>query len=323
MNIKRLVIENFKSIERIELIEPNPFTVFVGPNGSGKSNIFEALEFFNTAFKAGHLAESLFEGRSTYTNRNKKDSEVNVNIGLQTVMLRLKNNQEENKYQVIGSLATDESRHYLHARREEQNQFLLNFTRLFIANDKLVKSPLNDNQRLSLSAKNLEKALKRLLSDNITREDIFEWLYLFIPGFESVEINDRDELHWYEKGVDKYFTKDLISDGTYNILALLTAVYQSDGPQFLCIEEPENGLHPEVLESLINFFRNQCIEKGHYIWVNTHSESIVKLLTTDEIILVNKRDGGTQTKQVKGMNIYNLTTDEAWLSGALGGGLAW
>ena len=47
MKIKPLVIENFKSIERIELIEPNPFTVFVGPNGSGKSNIFEALEFVN------------------------------------------------------------------------------------------------------------------------------------------------------------------------------------------------------------------------------------------------------------------------------------
>ena len=47
MKIKRLVIENFKSIKRIELTEPNPFTVFVGPNGSGKSNIFEALEFVN------------------------------------------------------------------------------------------------------------------------------------------------------------------------------------------------------------------------------------------------------------------------------------
>ena len=49
MKIKSLVIENFKSIERIELVEPNPFTVFVGPNGSGKSNIFEALEFVNFA----------------------------------------------------------------------------------------------------------------------------------------------------------------------------------------------------------------------------------------------------------------------------------
>ncbi|WP_227699008.1 AAA family ATPase [Spirosoma radiotolerans] len=45
MNIKRLVIENFKSIERIELIELSPFTVFVGPNGSGKSTIFEALKY--------------------------------------------------------------------------------------------------------------------------------------------------------------------------------------------------------------------------------------------------------------------------------------
>ncbi|HEY0108130.1 MAG TPA: AAA family ATPase, partial [Fibrella sp.] len=58
MQIKRLVIENFKSIERIELIEPNPFTVFVGPNGSGKSNIFEAREFNNRASQT-NLGEAI------------------------------------------------------------------------------------------------------------------------------------------------------------------------------------------------------------------------------------------------------------------------
>ena len=62
MKIKRLIIENFKSIERIELNEPNPFTVFVGPNGSGKSNIFEALEFVNIQDQLGKITSSLFGG---------------------------------------------------------------------------------------------------------------------------------------------------------------------------------------------------------------------------------------------------------------------
>ncbi|MBC7571291.1 MAG: ATP-binding protein, partial [Spirosoma sp.] len=84
-----------------------------------------------------------------------------------------------------------------------------------------------------------------------------------------------------------------------------------------------NGLHPEVIMTLVDFFRQQCEEKGHYIWLNTHSESVVKKLTTDEIVLVEKKQGATQIRQIKGRNIYDIPTDDAWLTGALGGGLPW
>ncbi|WP_461101514.1 AAA family ATPase [Spirosoma koreense] len=81
MKINRLVIENFKSIERIELIEPNPFTVFVGPNGSGKSNIFEALEFF-TLEKRGYEARSLFGGPDEFSRRQRQRDRSYINIEL-------------------------------------------------------------------------------------------------------------------------------------------------------------------------------------------------------------------------------------------------
>lgn len=45
MKIKRLYINNYKSLVDFELVEPNPFSVFVGPNAAGKSNIFEASPF--------------------------------------------------------------------------------------------------------------------------------------------------------------------------------------------------------------------------------------------------------------------------------------
>ncbi|CCH03011.1 hypothetical protein FAES_5012 [Fibrella aestuarina BUZ 2] len=325
MQIKRLVIENFKSIERIELIEPNPFTVFVGPNGSGKSTIFEALEFVNLNGLFGRdLALSFVRGLDTIRRRQATESSYRMEIQL-----------EHNSVTVDPSLITDPRipTDFLQdsdavVARDEVNSFLLKFTRLFIGNDSLIKLNFTDDLRLTISASNLEAVLKRLLNDPIVNEEIHEWLTLFIPGFKKIEVvsgafDSKDTLLVYEQTVEKPFTKDLISDGTYNIIALLTAVYQSEEPQFLCIEEPENGLHPQVLMSLIEFFRTMCAEKGHYIWLNTHSEAVVRKLTTDELILVNKVNGTTQAKQIKGKAIYDIPTDEAWLTGTLGGGLPW
>ena len=43
--IRRLKIENFKSIDSLEIEGLAPFSVFAGANGSGKSNFFDALDF--------------------------------------------------------------------------------------------------------------------------------------------------------------------------------------------------------------------------------------------------------------------------------------
>lgn len=330
MKINRLVIENFKSIERIELIEPNPFTVFVGPNGSGKSNIFEALEFVNLSRK-GYEVRSLFGGPGNYLRRQRDQDRFYYQIDFETVTLRNTFAEGIEGLKLLTQakddalfVTKDEQRQTFEENESEvYYQFVNNFARIFIKNNLLVKLIFRGNVRLSLDADNIEAVLKRILLNDVSKNEIFEWLELFVPEFKAVEVDDRNELHWFERYSSEYFTKDLISDGTYNILAMLTAVYQSDEPQFLCIEEPENGLHPQVLMSLVDFFRKQCEEKGHYIWLNTHSESLVRGLTSDEIILVNKQNGATQTKQIKGRNLYDLPTDEAWLTGALGGGLPW
>ncbi len=214
------------------------------------------------------------------------------------------------------------------SKQSNYKQFIDEFSRIFIAKSQLLKLAFNDNIRLNISASNIEKVLKRILLDESKRKEIKEWLDLFIPGFENIEIvssdlSGTDTLVMYEKGIKKPFTKDLLSDGTYNILALLTAVYQSDEPQFLCIEEPENGLHPKVIRELVHFFREACETKGHYIWLNTHSQTLVSELTPEEIILVNKKKGETVIKQLKTQNLHGLRMDEAWLTAALGGGLPW
>ena len=50
----------------------------------------------------------------------------------------------------------------------------------------------------------------------------------------------------------------------------------------------------------------------------THAE-----LTPEEIILVDKKNGLTQVKQVKGFDLHGLRMDEALLTNTLGGGIPW
>jgi len=327
MKIKSLHIKNFKSLVDVEIVDPNPFTVFVGANGVGKSNIFEALEYVSYS-KTPNLVD-LFGGFVSVRTFGKSgipkikietlDIDYEVLIDgedyFSSVRVSLPDSADVNTYMDIQF-------------KKISSELLNRISRIFISKDNYLKIKLDSDSRLNLACSNLEKVLKRLLLDEDKKEEILEWLSLFIPGFEKVEIHSdniggTDTLLIYEKGSDKPFNKDLISDGTYNILCLLTAVFQSDEPQFLCIEEPENGLNPFVIKELVNFFRTACEEKGHYIWLNTHSQSLVQMLTPDEIILVDKVNGETQVKQIKGKNLYGLPTDEAWFSGALGGGTPW
>jgi len=325
MKINRLVIENFKSIERIELLEPNPFTVFVGPNGSGKSNIFEALEFVNVQRYAPDIVTSLFGGIEALRRRQGPYadflfiSDLSGHIVKQTTTFSSHDNRFDKKFN-WDDVQDDPP---------DFDQFHFGFSRLFIGQERLKRFNFSDDKRLSVSADNIAKVLKRILSSKGLRDEIFEWINLFVPGLEYVAVAEnpfdgKDSILFFEKFSDRPFTRNLISDGTYNILALLTAIYQSnDKPQFLCIEEPENGLHPQVIAEFVNLCRYACEQFGHFIWLNTHSESLVRKLKNEEIILVDKRNGGTQIKQVRDMNLYDLPMDEAWLTGALGGGLPW
>lgn len=330
MKLQKLHIKNFKSIVDLEIVEPNPFTVFVGPNGSGKSNIFEALDIYaNYNFK--HW-ERFWGDKDELLNRYSNLDYFEVAHVLrdsiaETQSWNSKYTFSSNGYTNISEISPANIG-WNDRNAPVDNFYLTRCSRINLSGRRWKERDYLTSDTLSPSTSNLEKVLKRILQDEVKRDEIKEWLDLFIPGFENIEIvsselSGTDTLVMYEKGIKKPFTKDLLSDGTYNILALLTAVYQSDEPQFLCIEEPENGLNPYVIRKLVDFFRAACEEKGHYIWLNTHSNALVECLTPEEVIVVDKIGGETTVKQIKGMDLHGLNMAEVWLSGALGGGTPW
>jgi len=338
MKIEDIRISGFKSIGEITLTSPNPFSVFVGPNAAGKSNIFEALELLSFCnIMDPSEAASLFGSSDDLLNQNlsfEQESlikfEINlgsINPNLSIYFIGFNGKIGRTSISDFGSSHYTKGEDYRHLKDPSYIQFS-NFTRLFTGKESIVKRKIIDDTKLAIDGSNLEKVLKRILKDQKKREEIIEILQLLIPGFDNIEIKTEelsgsDNLLIFEDSLSKPLPKRLISDGTYNIIAIIAALYQSDTPQFLCIEEPENGLNPKVVKQLVSLLRDKCREEGHYIWLNTHSQTLVAELQPEEIILVDKINGFTQVKQITNTDLHGMKMDEALLTNVLGGGIPW
>ncbi|HXL58858.1 MAG TPA: ATP-binding protein, partial [Chitinophagaceae bacterium] len=328
----------------MEIIGPNPFTVFAGPNASGKSNIFEALQLLNHIFLYGLKIFSAFGSKGELltfqTSKYQLSYEITFEDGIKIpYTFYFSSDESETDSPIAGSIVANPLSLSDFANVEKRNvfihdwiardkkyendfeQFIDNFSRIFVGNSKIQRVPSVD--KLSGDAENLKEIIPRIFEKKDRLEDFNDWLRILVPEFESIEIkksniDGSNDFFIHEKSSGKPFSRKLISDGTYNILSLMAAVYQSGKPQFLCIEEPENGLNPYVIKTLVEFFRKQCGEKGHYIWLNTHSQTLVKHLQPKELILVDKINGETKIKQFPGnYDLHGLELDEAWLSNAL------
>lgn len=114
-----------------------------------------------------------------------------------------------------------------------------------------------------------------------------------------------------------------LSDGTLRFLCLLAILCDPDPPPFICIEEPELGLHPDVLPKLADLLKDAS--QRTQLVITTHSDILVDAMTEDpeSIIICEKHDGQTQLTRLNAealrgwLNEYQL--GELWTRGQLGG----
>lgn len=136
----------------------------------------------------------------------------------------------------------------------------------------------------------LVMALKR------DRPDFFEaWVshvQTALPNMVNIDAVEREEDHHaylrveYEGGYT--VTSSGLSDGTLHILALTILPYLGRVPQLICIEEPENGIHPRaietVLQSLSSVYDSQVL-------VTTHSPVVLAHTDLAAVMLMQQQDG--------------------------------
>jgi predicted ATPase len=180
---------------------------------------------------------------------------------------------------------------------------------------------------------NLASVLNRLEQNENVRRAILDCMELIVPGVEKIQtehqqIDSKTAVLFKEVGTRRRFPAHMVSDGTIYALCLLVAVLDSkNGYGLTLIEEPERGLHPKAIRELVGLIRQQTTA-ANPIWMSTHSETVVRQLHLQELMLVDKEDGRTRMKSADSGNITQenlapLGLDEAWLSNLLGGGIPW
>lgn len=114
-----------------------------------------------------------------------------------------------------------------------------------------------------------------------------------------------------------------LSDGTLRFLCLLAILCDPEPPPLICIEEPELGLHPDVLPTVADLLKSAS-ERTQII-VTTHSDILVDAMTeTPECVVVcEKHEGKTEMKRLCSEELavwleqYRL--GDLWIKGQLGG----
>ena len=113
------------------------------------------------------------------------------------------------------------------------------------------------------------------------------------------------------------------SDGTIRLLLLLVAAgWSAKQARLVCIEEPENGLHPFLAKQLVEILRRASTERQFL--VTTHNPFFLDHLQPEELLLCDKPDGFTtirhaaDSEEIDGFKKH-YSLGQLWTQGLLGG----
>ncbi len=132
--------------------------------------------------------------------------------------------------------------------------------------------------------------------------DILEKMKKRVPGIADVKAAKTEDgriiLKFQDGSFKDPFISRYVSDGTLKMFAYLILMNNPQKHPLLCIEEPENYLHPELLQQLAEEFREYS-SKGGQVFISTHSPDFVNALELDELFWLTKNNGYTAIVRAK------------------------
>lgn len=99
-----------------------------------------------------------------------------------------------------------------------------------------------------------------------------------------------------------------LSDGTLRFLALAVLEMDPHARGLICLEEPENGIHPERIPAMLNLLQDIATDPEErvaddnplrQVIVNTHSPSVVLEVPDDCLLIVESREGISGTERFR------------------------
>jgi predicted ATPase len=194
-------------------------------------------------------------------------------------------------------------------------------------------NPLRKPQEVNLpddflleDGSNLGLILNDLQNRRSTKTLILEKLRLVHAGIEDVTTKVQGgtiQIFFHEEGLDKPIPAARLSDGTLHFLCLLTILLHPDPPPLICIEEPEIGLHPDIIPKVAELLVDAS--KRTQLIVTTHSETLVSKLSDvpESVVICERDDQGTHLRRLEPEKLRvwldQYALGELWRMGELGG----
>ncbi|MDA8065774.1 MAG: DUF3578 domain-containing protein [Thermaerobacter sp.] len=122
-------------------------------------------------------------------------------------------------------------------------------------------------------------------------------LRLLVPGFrqlraEASETPGYVRAVWEEVGWRKPLSLAEVSDGTLRLLYWLTLCLAPQVPPLVMADEPDAGLHPRVLPTLVQFL--QSLAQRTQVVITTHSPYFLSQFPLAAVVVVTKEGGHTR-----------------------------
>lgn len=131
---------------------------------------------------------------------------------------------------------------------------------------------------------------KRILTDIQTK----------LPSIERIDtvklLNGQLALQFWQRGFDKPFYSQRMSDGTLKLFAYYLLLHERNARQLVFIEEPENGLYHQYLADLATDME-RLVGKGYskQLFITTHSPFFVNALRPEQVWVLEKDESGYST----------------------------
>jgi predicted ATPase len=206
---------------------------------------------------------------------------------------------------VVGGTNAAEYPTVLAARREMTSWQLLHLE------PSVMRTPdqFGASGRITVEGAHLASTLLRLVANEERKGSVLQEatnrLMELVPEVQAVDL-ERDEVRQQiyvsvrMRGSDISMGPRALSDGTLRFLALVTLLLDPNACEVLCMEEPENGMHPARIPAALALLRDFAVDPElpvddenplRQVILNTHSPDVVRQLEADEVLFVDALDG--------------------------------
>lgn len=181
---------------------------------------------------------------------------------------------------------------------------------------------------------------KRLLSDGTNLPQILNTIKINHKSSYQKIVEKLNEVNAQFKGIDFHFIGgnielmleesnfnasvhvSNISDGTLRYLCLLSILFNPDRGEFICIEEPENFLHPDMISNISNAILDASGDSS--LVIPTHSDRLLNHFEIEHVRVFEKNNENasvvlTHTKKEFEGWYEDFSLGNMWRAGDIGG----